>query len=193
MIGKWTGEKRRAEVTVAIRRLIKKKRKFTLLDVTKAINVKPVPKKYHLEVHSQVKKKIRELMGTAESETHPSLAHEVFESQMGYKVAHLRHLFGRDAIDGMLDYYIARHSGRSINEVAEELGMHRNFVFDQAKKSKFWRKWVESRKEHRSIVADASRQRQLDSVERKARRREESQARLKKKLAKKRKPRRRAK
>ena len=173
--------------TCALPILIKKNRQFKLKDVAKAINLMPAVKRGYIEINNNTRKKIRELMFTTESNTHPSLAHEVFQSQRKYKLSHITHLFGPEATKEMLNYYIVVNKKKSVPEVAADFGMHKSVVFKQMKKSALWRQWYETKKEARTLNAEASKARELNRIEWKAKRLAESKARLEKKLAKKKK------
>jgi hypothetical protein len=180
---RWDNEEQHKKTAEEIRKLTKKGNKFMLADIIvkmgwKVRNHSPKPTPYHADTE-----KIREIMRTTPSETHDSLAHEVFHNQKRFGFGHLYHLFGSELYHELSSEYIRQNWDLSIKEVAKEFNTNPSFLRTYSLSKQVWRDWIASKPGSRqAMIRRETKAKILGKIDLKEQRRRETIEKLNLKL-----------
>jgi predicted DNA-binding ArsR family transcriptional regulator len=154
MVRHWSSKESIQEVDKVIHRLMKKNPSFTMLDVSLELGIKPKFTQFPLNrtikqktvpiASDHTKKNIRKILLEAESTTHPSLAHEVFEAKKQYGFKHIKSFFGKDLGQDLLDNFIIKNFNKSMREISDEFKIAPSSIrsFVRNNPTEAWTKWV---------------------------------------------------
>jgi predicted DNA-binding protein YlxM (UPF0122 family) len=155
-IVKWAKDADRQRVAEIVRGFLAKNPGRKLVEVSDALGFKPVKVTFPGSmgesfdvVNSSAAKRIRRLMDEAPSETHASLAHEVFHAKKKYGIRHIKDFFGKKRGQELLDEFIRQNPDMPIKEVAETFGMERDSLYPLVNRStRVWQEWFERNKSY---------------------------------------------
>lgn len=150
----WQSPKGKKEIAGLARKLAKDDSAFTLLLLSRKLDIDPSRRTWFLEggrkatvldVKPRDRQKLYELMENAPSKTHESLARELFDMKKSYGLRHIKSFFGQALGDKLIADFIEDNFSLSPHDAAAELGMKRVDLAMYARRAKgsIWKKWRE--------------------------------------------------